>query len=430
MSKARWIWFSSSFLAGILIIGALIIVLNAQTATAQKPAAQDDDAYILLSWNDLGMHCYNRDFQDLAVLPPFNTLWAQVVQRGDPPKIVTAGIRVSYEFPDNTYSVGKSNFWTYAQALFDLDAPLPANIGLTGRGLAGEMELNGDHFEAVGIPLTEFSDSAPATPDYYQLATVSVRDAATDALLAQARVVAPVSTEMRCDECHSDSGEATVGEIPPTGKVETNILALHDKENMEDYPAGHEDPLMDQRPVLCATCHASNALGAPGLGDLPSLSNAMHEKHSEEGDFPAGTAGCYKCHPGPETQCLRDVMSQQYDFTCYSCHGELATVAQNPNPWLNEPRCDTCHGAVVQQDQALYRNSMSHGGVYCEACHDSTHAIAESGEPRDAIKYIDLQGRAGTLNTCTVCHMTQPDGPFQHSILVKDNFVYLPITKK
>ena len=38
--------------------------------------------YILLGWNDLGMHCYNRDFQDLAVLPPYNTLWAQVIKRG------------------------------------------------------------------------------------------------------------------------------------------------------------------------------------------------------------------------------------------------------------------------------------------------------------------------------------------------------------
>ena len=41
--------------------------------------------YVVIGWNDLGMHCYNHDFQDLAVLPPYNTLWAQVIQRGDPP---------------------------------------------------------------------------------------------------------------------------------------------------------------------------------------------------------------------------------------------------------------------------------------------------------------------------------------------------------
>ena len=32
------------------------------------------DDYIVIGWNDLGMHCYNPDFQDLAVLPPYNTL--------------------------------------------------------------------------------------------------------------------------------------------------------------------------------------------------------------------------------------------------------------------------------------------------------------------------------------------------------------------
>ena len=71
------------------------------------------DQYKVLAWNDLGMHCYNRSFQDLAVLPPYNTLWAQVIKVGDPPQIVTTGITVTYVFTDNTYSVGKSDFWTY-----------------------------------------------------------------------------------------------------------------------------------------------------------------------------------------------------------------------------------------------------------------------------------------------------------------------------
>jgi hypothetical protein len=65
-----------------------------------------ESAYVLLGWNDLGMHCYNRDFTDLAVLPPYNTLWTQVILRGDPPQIVTQNIRVEFRFPNNTYSVG------------------------------------------------------------------------------------------------------------------------------------------------------------------------------------------------------------------------------------------------------------------------------------------------------------------------------------
>jgi len=41
--------------------------------------------------------------------------------------------------------------------------------------------------------------------------------------------------------------------------------------------------------------HASNALGMTGQPGIPSLSNAMHEKHA--GKVPDTLAGCYNCHP-------------------------------------------------------------------------------------------------------------------------------------
>lgn len=364
------------------------------------PAVNTD--YVLLGWNDLGMHCYNRDFRDLAVLPPYNTLWAQVIRRGAPPEIVTGAgsdrVTVSYSLPDNSYSAGKSNFWDYEQALFGVD--LAPNTGLTGRGLAGAMDAAADHFVADGIPLTEFRDSAPTTPYPYQLATLIAASGATE--LARTRTVAPVSTEMHCDTCHSDGGEEDIS----TGRVETNILTLHDEENDTD--------LMGRRPVLCATCHASNALGMAGDPELPSLSRAVHGKHA--GEVAGDIDGCYSCHPGPQTRCLRDVMSQR-GMGCTDCHGDMERVAANPNPWLNEPRCDGCHtDPIYRQDQALYRNSRGHGGVYCAGCHDSPHAIAPSSQPNDAIKFVDWQGHAGTLDTCSVCHTTPPDGLGPHGL--------------
>lgn len=362
--------------------------------------------YIVIGWNDLGMHCYNRDFQDLAVLPPFNTLWAQVIRVGDPPEIVTSGIQVAYSFPDNTYSVGKTNFWDYDLPLFKVD--LQDNIGLTGKGLAGEMDLKGDYFIAEGIPLTEFDDGNHTTRVPYQLADIVVSNL-SGAELTRNQVVAPVSTEMRCDNCHSDGAFDIT-----TGRVELNILTLHDEEHQSEYPSDNNLPLVDRRPILCAECHASNALAAPGMPEIPSLSNAMHENHAEE--VSDDKNGCYQCHPGPETQCLRDVMSNEYELDCVDCHGGMKVVASNPNPWLNEPRCDDCHtDPGYEQDQALYRFSKGHGGLYCEACHDSTHAIAASSEPRDGIKFVNLQAHDGTLDTCTVCHLSQPSdgGPHQ-----------------
>ena len=411
----------------LIMIMAVInfLILPPQTtsqAAPELPQVTFGD-YIVVSWNDLGMHCYNQDFQDLAVLPPFNTLWAQVVKVGDPPEIVTSGITVTYEFPDNTYSVGKSNFWDYDQALFGVD--LPPNVGLAGKGMAGEMDSHSDYFVAEGIPLTEYSDSDLNNPEPYQLALVKVIEAASGVELARSTVVAPVSTEMHCDNCHYDDGVEDIS----TGRVETNILLLHDEENQNEYPPGHDTPLMERRPVLCAECHESNALNAPGLPDIPSLSRAMHDKHKE--NVPDTLDGCYQCHPGAQTKCLRDTMWQS-GMECVDCHGGMEEVSQNPQPWLNEPRCDDCHDdGNHDQDQPLYRLSKDHGGLYCAACHDSPHAIAPSAEPRDTIKFVELQGHSGTLQRCTVCHVTQPELAGPHGLMEPNLWDgFLPIIEK
>ncbi len=390
-----------------------------------EPAAVDADAYVVLAWNDLGMHCYNRDFQDLAVLPPYNNLWAQVIRKGDPPEIVTSGVKVTYSFPNNTYSVGKSNFWTYAKALFNVD--LAPNVGLTGKGLSGEMDQQTDHYIAEGIPLTEFSDSDLTKADPYQLATIIVNDSTTNAELARTITVAPVSTEMHCDNCHDDGGVENIS----TGRVETNILTLHDDEEAVAAVSSSavNTSLMQQRPVLCAKCHASNALGTTGEPGVPNLSKAIHEKH--EGEVPDTTDGCYNCHPGPTTKCLRDVMSQEFGMGCVDCHGDMEQVAKNPDPWLNEPRCDTCHNeGPYDQNQALYRNSTEHGGVYCAGCHDSPHAIAPSSQPNDAIKFIGWQGHDGPIDTCTVCHVTGPTAAGPHGQIFVPVEGFLPMMKR
>ena len=387
----------------LTLIGIATVVLFSLVGLITRVTSAASGNYKILGWNDLGMHCYNRDFADLAVLPPYNNLWVQVVKAGDPPELVTTGIRVEYFYQDNTYSVGKTNFWSYDQALFGVD--LPANVGLKGKGLSGTMDLSGDHFIAEGIPLTEFSDSAPTVSQPYQLATVVVKDATTGQVLTSAQVVTPTSSEMRCDHCHGDTGIARPS--IPTGKVETNILQLHDEDS--------GTKLMASRPVLCASCHASNALSAPGKPGIKNLSKAMHEHHAEA--VPNTLDGCYNCHPGPQTRCLRDVMSTEYGMICSNCHGGMSVVSNNPNPWLSEPRCDGCHNSgQYNQDQPLFRLSKGHGGLYCEACHDSPHAIAPSRELNDAIKFNQLQGKNGPLKECSVCHTVVPFGGGAHNL--------------
>jgi hypothetical protein len=392
---------------GLVSLLLLFSVLGSASVRAAVPGRAVNDLYlpvimdriidyIVLGWNDLGMHCYDRDYATLTVLPPYNNLFAQVIKRGDPPELVTIGIKVNYFFSDNTYSVGKTNFWTFAFKIFGVS--LSPNIGLAGKGLAGEMDLVTEYFVAQGVPVTEFSDSAPTTPQYFQLARMIVTDLSGTGL-SQTNVVAPISSEMRCDVCHNS---------PSPTNFRLNILTEHDDEEGTHLVAQANSG----NPVLCANCHADPALGMAGTPGLPSLSAAMHGQHAEE------TNNCYACHPGPLTRCLRDVMSQQFGLTCTSCHvgGMTALASRTRTPWVDLPRCGNCHNAAHTENAGkLYKQSTGHGGLYCEACHNSTHAITPSREANDNIQAIVLQGNAGPIGKCTVCHTVTPPsgGPHQ-----------------
>lgn len=382
--------------------GFLPLVFRGYIPGATPTVPPSSAQYILLGWNDLGMHCYDKDYAVFSILPPYNNLWAQVIRRGDPPQIITSGVKVAYHFPGNTYSTGKTNFWDYEQLLLGVD--LAANIGLKGKGLSGELDpaTGVNYFVAEGIPITEFSDAAPTVPNPLQLARLVVTDAASSQVLAQSEVVAPVSSEMRCDTAGCHAG--------PSG-YRWDILDQHDDEegtHLSQQAAGGD-------PVLCGDCHAAPALGLPGTPEAHSLSAVIHGKHFEE----RGEISCYSCHPGPTTRCLRDVMSQPpTNFDCRNCHvgGMQALGNTQRRPWLDEPRCGSCHAArYAENTDTLYRHSQGHGGLYCEACHNSTHAILPSREANDNLQSIALQGYAGTIGKCTLCHLTQPasGGPHQ-----------------
>lgn len=354
------------------------------------------EKYIVIGWNDLGMHCYDQDYSVFSILPPYNTLWAQVIQIGDPPQIVTDTVKVEFNFPDNSESASKTNFWDYEDKLFGTDLPL--NVGLKGVGLSGDMALgdDGNYFIAEGIPLTEFSDSAPSTPDPYQLAYLVAKDVATDEVLAETTIVAPVSSEMRCDTCHDD-----------TDNFRRDILSGHDDEAdtnlLEQADSGN--------PVLCASCHADPAIGEEGDPELLPLSITIHKTHNK------GQIDCYDCHPGDQTQCLRDVMSQPpTSYWCTNCHGGINDVGdENRTPWTDLPRCETCHAEHPENANTLFRLSIGHGGMYCESCHNSTHAILPSREANDNLQSIALQGHVGQISECTVCHTTAPSSGGPHT---------------
>lgn len=107
------------FSAGVMILALIVFGLVPPDSRA------DTSDYVLIGWNDLGMHCINPSYKELALLPPFNNLWVQVIQRGDPPpkKIVTPGITLEYSIVNNTTVQGKTDFWQYVYKLFNVNLP-------------------------------------------------------------------------------------------------------------------------------------------------------------------------------------------------------------------------------------------------------------------------------------------------------------------
>ncbi len=361
------------------------------------PRTQVQNAqYVVFAWNDLGMHCINLTYDAAVLLPPYNTQWAQVIKRGNPPQVVTSGITVEYSIVNNTYSYGKRSygqFWDNMQKIFGVTLPKDTGLNLSDpnihNGLSGKMVVKNDHFEADGIPLTPVDDSGQWNP--YQVAQITVKDS-TGNIVAQTRTTAPVSDEISCNKCHGSNAFQ-------------DILQKHDNRNGTN--------LVSQAPVLCASCHGDPALGKPDAGPVHYLSDRIHGFHATVSPQPQ----CYDCHPGPVTQCSRSLAHTAPDDNCTTCHGSLAEVSSSIEtggrvPWVNEPGCVKCHSGVAQVDtgNTLYRNATGHGGVYCASCHTSPHAWVPSRVQSDNYQALQYEGAAKSIGSCGACHNTSKGG--------------------
>lgn len=361
------------------------------------PGAQGE--YVVVAWNDLGMHCLNPSYDTMVILPPYNTVWAQVVRRGNPPQIVTAGLTVKYRLVGNTFSWGKGTygqFWDFAGPLFGATS-LQRDHGLDlvdptiSNGLSGAMVREADHFEVDGIPAVPMGDDLVWNP--FQVAEVTVEDATGKTLVTTTATV-PTSDEFDCQKCHGANAFA-------------DILAKHDRNEGTSLAA--------QVPVLCASCHSSPALGMTSrTGGRAFMSEAVHSFHGRL--TPDQQPACYDCHPGPKTQCSRSLAHTAADGNCTHCHGTLAQVGGSQTPsatnltprlsWAQEPTCVSCHAGVPEVDTGttLYRKATGHGGLYCAGCHGSPHTMIPSRVASDQAQAVQYQGAPVPLGDCNACH--------------------------
>jgi hypothetical protein len=356
--------------------------------SSQSSSAAPGTATVL-AFNDLGMHCIDREFSIFSILPPFNVVNAQVLardSRGNPLVMDDTEVELRYDSvadPSgsiNTYSSGKTDFWDYAAELFGVDLQL--GEGLTGLYMPADnpvnpgsqtMEYNDSHewFRAEGIPITPSDDTFKTNP--FSLMRVAAYDKTSGNRIGYLDIVVPVASETDCQNCHvtgrtaaSDSAITWSNEADPELQSKRNILILHD-----EMEGTH---LSSSTPVLCSQCHYSPPLDLSGAGPtgaqqhLPTFSSVMHAFHGGLVDnlnnpvFPTDGSiedTCYQCHPGQITQCLRGAMKTG-GIDCNNCHGGMLAVGgEYPlladgsldgandggarRPWMDLPRCQSCH---------------------------------------------------------------------------------------
>ena len=411
----------------------------------------------LIGWNNLGMHCMDDDYSVFSILPPFNTIDAQLI--GANGKLVTnpAGFNVTYEAvadPDgsfNTTSVGKTNFWDHAFDLFG--ASVAADTGLAGLKMPGSsnqpqsigFSSTMTAFEGVGIPIVPKDDQG--RKNTYPMMRLTARTTA-GALLASTDIVLPVSDEMDCRACHaSTAGPAarpTSGWVnDPNDKRDfrLNILRLHDQKTAGDplyastlaannyNPAGLEATVAAGTAILCARCHTSEALPGSGFAGVERLTAAMHSRHanvvaSSTGltlDSVANRSSCYQCHPGSATRCLRGAMGAAVatdgtmEMQCQSCHGNMSTVGSNKRlGWLDEPQCGNCHSGTATDNSGLIRYlTVFDSSGSLRAPKNKTFSTSADTPAAGLSLYRFSKGHGGLQ--CSACHgSTHAEFPSSH----------------
>lgn len=422
------------------------------------PFDKNTDTYVLLAWNTLGMKGITDSSDQLMMLPPGNTIYAQLIKRGDPPQMMMQDVEMRYAIaPEFSAPQEQIAFWNNAEKLFGKE--LEPGIGLKGKGLSGIMDLKPEDnaFVAAGIPVVPYPKDGGFSP--YPLVTIEALDRTSGKVLAQTRVVAPATTEMGCKNCHG--GGWRVNDVAGfTASTGENILATHDK-------LSNTKLLQQSRngePVLCQSCHADPALAQKGEDHLLNFSASIHGWHANYLRDMEGGDACATCHATRSdgaTQCFRSHHSMF--MNCNNCHGTMeehaiallnqeqaqgkeraatmmehlstttvedATQVNPRQPWGQQPDCLTCHqdfgvgmsldafNTWTENSAGLYRNRHDQmGALMCAACHGSPHALypARMGAAHDNIQPLQYQSNTRPLgNDCTVCHTLQPEFEAHH----------------
>lgn len=404
------------------------------------PFDPQQDPFVLLAWSPLGMRSIAQVAGVLSLLPPGNSLRAQLIKRGETPEIVNQGVTLRFQMDEDFGGPGQR--------------PVPT----------GEMHIDDDVFVAEDILLPP---AAQPNFDPYPAATIVALDE-NETLLATTKVVVPVSTEIGCSNCHG--GGQAGGRAGMFKETAIHILQVHDR-------LSHTQLLEASRQgktVRCQTCHQDSLVKAEGDKDRLNLSASIHGFHASylRGKGAEACALCHPSAPSSATRCLRDIHAE-VGMDCTNCHGTMEDQALGllkheqqagksrsialmahlqpravdsidkvrPRiPWSNQPDCLHCHvdfqapetdtitNTWTTDEQGLYRNRTDDSGrLYCAACHSSPHAVYPANNPRgsqlDVLQPLQYQQNRlplGANRNCMLCHTVDMADEMHHPNMLRD----------
>jgi hypothetical protein len=236
---------------------------------------------LVVATNDLGMHCACPGTEYFLLLPPFNTLRAQVIERGRRPRILDdpSDIRVEDNVLENTDETLKADpyfaTWIEMSPKYGFGSALDEEgriQGLTGATLDGEMHAQTGEgwWEVMGVPafpdishLSSFAEKImidPLFPDDrekrrnpYLTGNIKVFDQATNELLAETNTTVPVAFGGCCG-CHLEvTADAN---LEPTPENSFKLMGqLHERDSGINIAELDPDGDGEAGPVRCSVCH-------------------------------------------------------------------------------------------------------------------------------------------------------------------------------
>lgn len=163
--------------------------------------------------------------------------------------------------------------------------------------------------------------------------------------------------------------------------------------------------------LVCQDCH----------GGMQQVGNDFSQNLSAAQPFPEGAdltkripwanvPGCQSCHTGDAVSNLgltdSNVIKSKDGIRLLQAYRTNDTAVAKPIVAVNKRFAENdADGKTV-----LYRLSKGHSGIFCEACHGSTHAEwpvqPENGTyiANDNMTAIQLQGHTGKITECNTCH--------------------------